>query len=350
MFSSNYMSQRNSQSCYENTLRPSLSEYNRFPANEQIPPNNLLTQNSLMLSQLSNASKSIGIQGSQQSLGMTNNYINYKQFENMMMENIKSFPDQVNHYLTNEKENINLKLLMKSIYNTSLSTYQNFDKINNAYCVKLTNSNFCVEKFLDLCAQMNVILNAIDTDLINQFSLLTSFHGYDESIQNQEKNNLATIENVINECNELLYEKIIKLNQNSMNFNEEINKNCVELKNVLFEEMIILYRNLNELIKYRKERNEHENKYQQILNGIGEIINSLQDKFIFTKPNEEQNEKMDLCEENKENNINIINEDNKNNNNDKVDDEIQNQKRLATIKIISEMHKRYRKKKKKLFK
>ena len=180
MFSSNYMSQRNSQSCYENTLRPSLSEYNRFPANEQIPPNNLLTQNSLMLSQLSNASKSIGIQGSQQSLGMTNNYINYKQFENMMMENIKSFPDQVNHYLTNEKENINLKLLMKSIYNTSLSTYQNFDKINNAYCVKLTNSNFCVEKFLDLCAQMNVILNAIDTDLINQFSLLTSFHGYDD--------------------------------------------------------------------------------------------------------------------------------------------------------------------------
>ena len=43
-------------------------------------------------------------------------------------------------------------------------------------------------------------------------------------------------------------------------------------------------------------------------------------------------------------------EDNKNNNNEKVDDEIQNQKRLATIKIISEMHKRYRKKKKKLFK
>ena len=107
---------------------------------------------------------------------------------------------------------------------------------------------------------------------------------------------------------------------------------------------------MNELIKYRKERNEHENKYQQILNGIGEIINSLQDKFIFTKPNEEQNEKMDLCEENKENNINMINEDNKNNNNEKVDDEIQNQKRLATIKIISEMHKRYRKKKKKIFK
>ena len=48
----------------------------------------------------------------------------------------------------------------------------------------LTNSNICVEKFLEICVKMNVILTVIDNDLLNQFSLLTSFHGYDESIQN----------------------------------------------------------------------------------------------------------------------------------------------------------------------
>ena len=236
MFSSNYLPQRNSQSCYENTLRPSLSEYNRMPSNEQIPQNNLLTQNSLMYSQLSNVSNSVGMQRTQQSLGMGNKYINYKQFENIMMENIKSFPEQVKDYLTNDKDNICLKLLMKSIYNTSLSTYQNFDKMNNIFCPRLTTSNFCVEKFLELCAKMDVLLTIIDNDLLNQFSLLTTFHGYDESIQNEENENLMTIEKVVNDCNELLFEKIIKINQNSMNFNDEINKNCIELKNIHFFE------------------------------------------------------------------------------------------------------------------
>ena len=177
MFSSNYLPQRNSQSCYENTLRSSLSEYNRMPSNEQIPQNNLLTQNSLMLSQLSNMSNSVGMQRTQQSLGTGNKYINYKQFENIMMENIKSFPEQVNDYLTNDRDNICLKLLMKSIYNASLSTYQNFDKINNTFCPRLTTSNICVEKFLELCAKMDVLLTIIDNDLLNQFSLLTTFHG-----------------------------------------------------------------------------------------------------------------------------------------------------------------------------
>ena len=76
MFSTNYLSQRNSQSCFENTLRPSLSEYNRISSNEQIPQNNMLTQNSLMFSQLSNATNSVGMQRTQQSLGMGNKLIN----------------------------------------------------------------------------------------------------------------------------------------------------------------------------------------------------------------------------------------------------------------------------------
>ena len=350
MFSSNYLSQRNSQSCYENTLRPSLSDYNIASNNEQIPQNNLFTQNPLIVSQRSNMSNnSMRIQGTQQSLGLgSNNYINYKQFENIMIENVKSFPDQVSNYLTNSNGDISLRLLMNSIYSASLVTSQNFNKINNTFGAKLTNSNICVENFLELCAKMNYLLNVIDNDLVNQFSLLTSFHGYDESVQNEEKDNIETIERVINECNELLFEKIIKPNQNSMNFNEEINQNCVELKMILLEEMNILYQNLNKLIKLRKERNDNQNKYQQILDGVAEVINSLTDKFIFSNKNEIDNKNVLVCEENKENNINVNNEvDNKDSNNSDATDEIKIQKRLATIKIISEINKRYKRRKKK---
>ena len=347
MFSSNRLPGRNSQSCYENTLRPSLSQYNYISNKETIPPNNMLTQNPLMISQQSNGSNSIGMPTTQQSLGLGNNYINYQQFEKIMMENIKSFPDQVSSYLITPKGNTSLKLLINSIYNSSLVTSQNFEKLNNTYCAKLTGSNICVEKFLEICVKMNFLLNVIDNNLVNQFSLLTSFHGYDESVQNEEKNNIETIEKVINECNELLFEKIIKPNQSSMNFNDEINSNCVELKNILFEEMNILYKNLNELIKYRKEKNEQENECRQILDCVADIIISLQDKFIFFNNIEKSNEKMDLCEENKENDININEETNNSNNND---DEIKLQKRLATIKIITGMNKRYKRKKKKLFK
>jgi hypothetical protein len=353
MFSSNYLSQRNSQSCYENTLRPSLSDYNISSNNEQISQNNIFTQNPLIISQHSNMSNnSMRMQGTQQSLGLgSNNYINYKQFENIMIENVKSFPEQVSNYLTSSRGDISLRLLMNSIYSASLVTSQNFDKINNTFCAKLTSSNICVEKFLELCAKMNYLLNVIDNDLVNQFSLLTSFHGYDESIQNEEKDNIETIERVINECNELLFEKIIKPNQNSMNFNEEINQNCIELKNILFEEMNILYQNLNKLIKLRKEKNDHQNGYQQILDGVAEVIASLKDKFIFSNNKDMNNENVHVCEENKENNINRNKEaDNKEINNSDVTDEVKIQKRLATIKIISEMNKRYKRKKKKYFK
>ena len=268
-----------------------------------------------------------------------------------MIENVKSFPEQVSNYLTSSRGDISLRLLMNSIYSASLVTSQNFDKINNTFCAKLTSSNICVEKFLELCAKMNYLLNVIDNDLVNQFSLLTSFHGYDESIQNEEKDNIETIERVINECNELLFEKIIKPNQNSMNFNEEINQNCIELKNILFEEMNILYQNLNKLIKLRKEKNDHQNEYQQILDGVAEVIASLKDKFIFSNNKDINNENVHVCEENKENNINRNKEaDNKEINNSDVTDEVKIQKRLATIKIISEMNKRYKRKKKKYFK
>ena len=353
MFSSNYLSQRNSQSCYENTLRPSLSEYNSLSNNDSIPQNNMFTQNPLIVSQQSSMSgNSIRMQGTQQSLGLGNNYINYKQFENIMIENVKSFPEQVSSHLTSSRGNLSLGLLINSICNASFTTSQSFDRINNTFSNKLTNSNICVEKFLELCAKVNALLDIIDNNLINQFSLLTSFHGYDESIQNEEKDNIKAIEKVINECNELLFEKIIKPNQDSMNFNEEINNNCMELKNILCEEMNILYQNLNKLIKNRTEKNNHEIEYQQILDGVAEVIASLQDKFIFSKKEEINNENTLKCEENKESNININNESNKNSdaNNSNIPEEVKLQKRMATIKIISDVNRRYKKKKKKLFK
>ena len=41
----------------------------------------------------------------------------------------------------------------------------------------------------------------------------------------------------------IIFEKIYKQSENSMNFNEKINRNCIELKNILFEEMNIRYQN-----------------------------------------------------------------------------------------------------------
>ena len=69
---------------------------------------------------------------------------------------------------------------------------------------------------------------------------------------------------VISEWKELLWKKIIKPNPNhiSMNFNEEFNKNCFELKKYYSWRMSILLKNLNKLIKYRKEKINNENQYQ----------------------------------------------------------------------------------------
>ena len=43
-------------------------------------------------------------------------------------------------------------------------------------------------------------------------------------------------------------------------------KNLIKIvfdwKNIIVEEMSIFFKNLNKLIKYRKEKNNHENQYQ----------------------------------------------------------------------------------------
>jgi hypothetical protein len=358
MFGSNIRSQRNSsihsQSSYEGSFHPSLFEsYNRvqnnfYPfqnsnnANEN-PQSNILSQNPLIFSQFSNNNSIGGRKGTQQSFA-SSNFINYKQFENIFIENIKNFPAQVNDYLTKEEENINLKLLMNSLNNTSSITCQNINKINDNYCSKLSNSNCNVPKLFELCSKINEILNSIDNELINQFSLLTSFHGYDESVQNDEKMNLNKIKDVINECNQLLVEKIIKINDSSINFNNEMIINCQQFNNMLEEEMKQLSINLNELIKCKNENNNNYEKYQQITDYIINSINSLKNKFIFSKSNGNENENKIITDN--EINNEIKNMDNNLNNNN-IDENTKIKNRLATLKIISEMQKRNKKRKKK---
>ena len=363
MFGSNFGSQRNpvihSQSCYEGSYHPSLFEsYNRnqnnvYPfsnSNNVNPQSIILSQNPFIFSQLSTSTNNSigGRKGTQQSF-TSSNIINYKQFENIFIEKLKNFPNQVNDYLTKEEENINLTLLMNSLNNTSLITCQNLNKINNNYCSKLSISNCNVPKLFEIYSKINELLNLINNELLNQFSLLTSFHGYDESVQNEEKINLNKIQDIINECNELLTEKIIKINKSSMNFNNEVNNNCEQFRLMLEEEMKKLTINLNKLIKYKNENNNKYEIFQQLTDNIINTINSLKNKFIFTN-----NENDNKIVEDKENNNNIyeknvpeINKDNMENMNDIIiEDNVKVQNKMATLKIISEMHNRNRKRKK----
>ena len=378
MFGSSYLSQRNStirsQSSYEgSSFHPRLfdqlnlasNNINAFPLTNSnisnIPPSQL-SQNHMMLTQFSNINNNMGRKGTQQSFSS----INYKQFENIFVEKIKNFPSQVNDFLTKEEENINLKLLVDSISTASSLTCKNINKINETYCSKLSNSNACVPKLLEICGQINELLNAIDNELLNQFSLLTKFHGYDESIQNEEKINLNKIQEVIDECNELLAEKIIKVNNYSINYSTDINNNCEQFKNILKEEMGKLSTNLNELIKYKNERNNNYNEYQKITNNIIKSINSLKNSFVFFKCESQEHNDTIVVDNNNMNENNAISKENNKLEDDKAlevnlddsknlekinlenDEKLQN--RMATLKIISEMHNRNKKKRKKCFK
>ena len=364
MFGSNYISQRNpaihSQSSYESSYHPRIIEStnrlqnNAYPLSNSNISNqqgNSQNHNPILLTQFSNMNmnNNIGIKNSQQSFSSTN-YINYKQFENIFIEKMEGFPNQVNDFLTKEEENINLKTLMNSFNVASWATYKNINKINETYCAKLSNSNCFVQKIIEICTQINELLNSIDIELLNQFNLLTSFHGYDESIQNEEKINLNKIQEVINECSLLLSEKIIKVNNTSMNYSNEVNNNCEQFKNILEEEMIKLKNNLNELIKYKNDINNNYAKYQQITNNIINSINSLKNKFIYINCDNESNNRISFKKENNNDvNIEVNNKEVEivNLNKVEIDEDTKVKNRMATLKIISEMHNRNKKRKKK---
>ena len=358
MLASNYLPQRNpnihSQSCYEgSSYHSSLYEsYNNGSqgnlyqvSNPSISAlnSNLISKNQLLYSQLSNmTNNNIGGRKPTQQSFTSSNFINYKQFENIFIEKIKDFPTQVNDYLTKEEENISLKILVDSINNVSSITNQNLNKINETYCPKLSNSNCTIPQLFEICSKISELLNNIDNELLNQFSSLTSFHGYDESVQNDEKINLNNIKKVINECNDIMMEKIIKINDNSMNFNNEIKFNCEEFKNILKEEMCKLNQSLNEIIKYKNEKNIKYLSYQHITDKIINTINSLKNRFIFSnyvnkddenKVKEKESEKID------------VRENNDYSNKMEIDEKSKLQNRIATMKIINIMRNRNKRKK-----
>ena len=365
MFGSNYISQRNSQSIYESSYHPSLFEsnpipqYNLYPlsnSNMQNPQPNMISQCPLIFSQYSNMKNNLnGERSSTQQSFTSSNFINYKQFENIFFEKIKNFPTQVNDYLTKEGENRNLKILVDSVNNASLKTSQKMKKINETYCNKISISNCCVSKLFEICSKINVLLNVIDNELVNQFSSLTSFHGYDESVQNEEIINLNKIQDVINECNDLLKEKIMKIDDNTMNLSNEINNNCEQFRIILGEEMCKLIQNLNDLINFKKEKNRKYSEYEHLIENIENIINSLKNKFIFSSSENDNvsNDKIIVEKENIDTNVANLNENkNENLNIDKniitnMDENSRTQNKKATLKIISEMRNRNKKKRKK---
>lgn len=362
-FSENYYP-NNSQSSYESSyfrgVRDSnhIQQYNSYQVpnlNDSNSQHIIISPSPLMFSQFTNSEKNLsGEKKTTQSSFSTNfttKYIGYSQLENTFMENIKNYPNQVNDYLSKKDGNKNIKNLLDSINNTSIITCQNMKKINETYTNKITNSNCVVPKIFEIFSKINDLLKVIDNELMNQFSLLTSFNGYDESVQNEEKENLEKIQKVINECIELLNNKIMEVNNDTMNLNNDLNINCQQLKNIMDQEIQKLSENLSEFVKFKNEKNKAYKEYKIILDNIANNINSLQNKFIFlnSKSNEATNNIMIAEKENinknntNEKNIFDFNVDKTNSTN--IDENTSTLYKKATMKIISEMHKRNKKRK-----
>ena len=362
-FSENYYP-NNSQSSYESSYLRNLRESNHIQQYNSYPVPNLNDSNSqhiiispspLIFSQFTNSEKNLsGEKKTTQSSFSTNfttKYIGYSQLENTFIENIKNYPNQVNDYLTKKDGNKNIKNLLDSINNTSIITCQNMKKINETYTNKITNSNCVVPKIFEIFSKINDLLKVIDNELMNQFSLLTSFNGYDESVQNDEKENLDKIQKVINECIELLNNKIMEVNNNTMNLNNDLNINCQQLKNIMGQEIQKLSENLSEFVKFKNEKNKAYKEYKFILDNIANNINSLQNKFIFlnSKCNDATNNVMIAEKENINNNNtnekNIFDFNIDKTNSQNIDENTSTLYKKATMKIISEMHKRNKKRK-----
>ena len=79
--------------------------------------------------------------------------------------------------------NTSLRLLMNLISRIISTISENIYKVKNTFMINWRQVIFFVIKFL----QINVLLNIINFDLINKFSLLTSFHGYNENLYKEEK-------------------------------------------------------------------------------------------------------------------------------------------------------------------
>ena len=145
--------------------------------------------------------------------------------------------------------------------------------------------------------------------------------------------------------------KIMEVNKNTMNLNNDLNINCQQFKNIMGQEIQKLSENLSEFAKFKNERNKAYKEYKIILDNIANNINSLQNKFIFlnSKSNDSTNNVMIAEKENinnnntNEKNIFDFNVDKTNSTN--IDENTSTLYKKATMKIISEMQKRNKKRK-----
>lgn len=267
----------------------------------------------------------------------SNNLLNIKQFENVFYEKMKIFPLQINEYLINNKENTNIKNLLSSLNDSSLITNDKINKINTTFSEKLTDSNTQVEKFYEICKNIENSLNLINTELLNHFSLLTSFHGYDERIHAEGKKNFENIQKIINECNKILSDEIIDVNNQTINFNNELNINLEQLKLILSPELYKISSFLTELADLKKNKNINYEKYQNITNNVIDIINQLKNKFIFVKEiskkklTQEKININDNCNDENKENINM-------NSNNNIGDNISSNNICCNINNINNMN------------
>ena len=287
MFGSNFFSQNNiplSQSSinqnYHNTQFIDFQNYQKFPYPQNQQTNNISsqynTQNNLNPKNESFDSQFIPCLTQKQN----NNYLNQKQFENIFYENMKLLPNKINEILNNPNDNVNIQSLFNDLDNNSSITNEKINYINKNFCEKLTDSNNSVEKFCETCKNIENILNNINSELLNHFSLFTSFHGYDESLQNVDKN-FENIHNEIQKCNYILLEEIIGTNNKILNYNNDININLEQFKLILTPEIKKISEYLIELANCKKKENTTIEEYQKITNNILGIISQIKMKFIF---------------------------------------------------------------------
>ena len=325
MFGSNFYSQNNvplSQSTlnqkYHNTQFADFLNYQKFPYLQNQQMNNISSQYSSQNNQNSK-NESLNSQFIPNITQKQNNsYLNQKQFENIFYENMKLLPTKISEILSNPNENTNIQSLFNDLDNNSSLMNDKIIYINKNFCEKLSDSNNSVEKFYEICKNIETLLSNINSELLNHFSLFTSFHGCDESLQNEDIKNFENIRNTIEKCKNILSVEIIDTNDKTLNFNNDIQLNLEEFKLISIQEINKINEYLTELVNCKKKEDYTIEDYQKITNNIIGIINQLNTKFIFIK--EASKKKINQQDES----IDYINSDDKNKENESINTNMNN--------------------------
>lgn len=302
----------------------------------------LNNQNSTFASQITNPSQ----------LSFTKCF-DYPLFHNVFKQKMNTlFSENVNAFLTEEKDNsLNIKQKLSSIKYYSEQTNQNLTKLNEVYSPKLLESNVFINKLEEILNKINEKLISVNNELLNQFNSLTNFHGYDERFLNEGRNNLMKILGEIQEFSEIFVTGVIEVNNETSNYNKEMDFNCESFKKMMEPEISKINKFVEEMVMLKKEKNESFLEMKDICSEVITVLNNVKERFIYVKNNGLNKENNEDSSINKENNcINSnINENVGSNNgqiivNNKIinenKDEINNNKnRMATLKFIKQIQK-----------